>query len=487
MTVERIKSLPYPEKVDSIENIGAYLHRLYTSLNEETTERIEDFDILKLNNVPWVDVQSYNSFSDAVDGIGSEEKYLLISNEQAITANKIVPSNIHVNVLRSGSFTSSNSSKVTFNSYFESGLFRIFKGNLVVEFGAGSISEFHPEWFGNAALAAQFVSYGRNAGNMLVTGLGNTFVGIAAGYATTSGWSLDAFGQQALASNTSGYENVAVGITAMEDNTIGHGNAAFGTSALANNTSGNFNTALGVEALIAATTADNNTAVGASALVLNTTGPNNVAVGGLALGSNLVGANNVAVGLNAGWYSLGSGNTLVGMQAGQGVVNVSTYANNSILGYLAGHDLTTGGYNSFFGTNAGHANSSGQHNSFYGNEAGLSVTTGIRNTIIGSMGGQDLTTGSHNILLGYGINVPAGATSANTLNIGNIIYGTTVDGSGDVISTGNVGIKKENPGSSFAVAGLPAYANNAAAIVGGLTAGDFYRTNADPDPICVVH
>ena len=36
-------------------------------------------------------------------------------------------------------------------------------------------------------------------------------------------------------------------------------------------------------------------------------------------------------------------------------------------------------------------------------------------------------------------------------------------------------------------AGLPVYANNAAAIAGGLTAGAFYRTGANPDPVCVVH
>ena len=34
---------------------------------------------------------------------------------------------------------------------------------------------------------------------------------------------------------------------------------------------------------------------------------------------------------------------------------------------------------------------------------------------------------------------------------------------------------------------LPVYANNAAAILGGLVVGDFYRTGADPDPVCVVH
>ncbi len=34
---------------------------------------------------------------------------------------------------------------------------------------------------------------------------------------------------------------------------------------------------------------------------------------------------------------------------------------------------------------------------------------------------------------------------------------------------------------------LPVYANNAAAVAGGLVAGDFYRTGGDPDPVCVVH
>ena len=34
---------------------------------------------------------------------------------------------------------------------------------------------------------------------------------------------------------------------------------------------------------------------------------------------------------------------------------------------------------------------------------------------------------------------------------------------------------------------LTTYANNAAAISGGLAVGDLYRTNGDPDTVCVVH
>ena len=37
------------------------------------------------------------------------------------------------------------------------------------------------------------------------------------------------------------------------------------------------------------------------------------------------------------------------------------------------------------------------------------------------------------------------------------------------------------------LAGIPAYANNAAAVAGGLAAGTLYRTGGDPDLICIVH
>ena len=54
---------------------------------------------------------------------------------------------------------------------------------------------------------------------------------------------------------------------------------------------------------------------------------------------------------------------------------------------------------------------------------------------------------------------------------------------------GNLGIGTgANPVTSkLQVVGLPVFANNAAALGGGLTAGAFYRTGADPDLICVVH
>lgn len=44
----------------------------------------------------------------------------------------------------------------------------------------------------------------------------------------------------------------------------------------------------------------------------------------------------------------------------------------------------------------------------------------------------------------------------------------------------------QSSGVKFAV-GLPTYANNAAAVAGGLKVGALYRTGGDPDAVSVVH
>jgi hypothetical protein len=55
-------------------------------------------------------------------------------------------------------------------------------------------------------------------------------------------------------------------------------------------------------------------------------------------------------------------------------------------------------------------------------------------------------------------------------------------------STGGVGIGTTTPKSKLDVVGLPNYANNAAALLGGLLAGSFYTlTGSDPRQVCVVY
>jgi hypothetical protein len=55
-----------------------------------------------------------------------------------------------------------------------------------------------------------------------------------------------------------------------------------------------------------------------------------------------------------------------------------------------------------------------------------------------------------------------------------------------ITPSGSIGFGAD-PTSKLQVVGLPVYANNAAAVAAGLTAGAFYRTNGDPDQVCVTH
>jgi len=57
-------------------------------------------------------------------------------------------------------------------------------------------------------------------------------------------------------------------------------------------------------------------------------------------------------------------------------------------------------------------------------------------------------------------------------------------GDGNIINVDSLGFSMMKRGQSI---GLPAYANNAAAVAGGLTSGYLYRTGTNPDVVCVVH
>jgi len=56
-----------------------------------------------------------------------------------------------------------------------------------------------------------------------------------------------------------------------------------------------------------------------------------------------------------------------------------------------------------------------------------------------------------------------------------------------IATSGAMGIGTTTPTSKLQVVGLPTYANNAAAIAGGLTTGAFYQNGADPSVVCVVY
>ena len=184
------------------------------------------------------------------------------------------------------------------------------------------------------------------------------------------------------------------------------------------------------------------------------------------------------------------------------------------LSYTSGSD---GHFNTFVGIGAGNANTTGSSNVASGRDALRSNTTGTNNTVSGVNALRFNTTGTNNTASGYqaGRYIADGATAnetgSNSLFLGEdtraladgqtnqIVIGqgaigigsnSVVLGNDSIVTTalnGNVGIGTTSPKSKLHVVGLPIYANNAAAIAGGLTAGAFYRTGDDPDPVCVVH
>ncbi len=239
------------------------------------------------------------------------------------------------------------------------------------------------------------------------------------------------------ATSTSANNNTAFGYGALTGQNFvgltGNNNNAFGTLALTSNTTGGANIAFGNGALQSNTTGSQNIAIGVTAMNLNTTGSSNLALGGLRL------------------TQTGSYNTALG----EGSLNyaTSTYDNlgvgyNALSASSSGVQIT-GQQNIGLGDNTLYNFTTGSGNLALGYNAGYNLTTGSNNLFLGSSfttSNENVTTGSNNIKIGYNISLPS-ATLNNQLDIGNLIYGTGINGSGTGVSTGNIGIGTTTPGS----------------------------------------
>ena len=173
-------------------------------------------------------------------------------------------------------------------------------------------------------------------------------------------------------------------------------NTSYGENALTANTSGLQNTAFGVNALITNTTGQQNTSVGFGALQL-TTGTGNTALGVAAGQINAGGSFNTYLGYAAGQNgSTAAGNVFVGYGAGQN----SNSQYGVFIGYTAG---TTAGNGSIaIGYNAGPG--TGGHNLSIGQSAGIGMTTGALNMHLGYRSvASGVTTGNYNTLVGSDI------------------------------------------------------------------------------------
>ena len=179
--------------------------------------------------------------------------------------------------------------------------------------------------------------------------------------------------------------------------------------------SANLNVAIGYEAMKAVNTGSQNVAIGYRALLNETTGSTSVAVGANALQNQIGGAGNTGIGNEALTSCTNcNSNTSVGIW--------------SLYSVISGSDNTAIGYRALY------------------------YATGQANIAIGTGAAINLTTGSNNIFIGYSIE-PQDPTASNQLNIGNIIFGNGIDGTGTTLSSGNIGIGVTAPSEKLEVNG----------------------------------
>ena len=95
----------------------------------------------------------------------------------------------------------------------------------------------------------------------------------------------------------------------------------------------------------------------------------------------------------------GDSNTIVGNQAGY---KLTSGSNNTFIGRLAGETVTTGSQNTAVGYNAmGDGTCTGNYNVAMGYEALHNTTSGYENVCIGRDSGHDITSGFHNVSVGH--------------------------------------------------------------------------------------
>ena len=230
--------------------------------------------------------------------------------------------------------------------------------------------------------------------------------------------------------------NIAIGnYLVMNQLTSGDNNIAMGQEALRYNTGGSDNVALGRRAL-RQSTGSGNVGIGYRALSEGGGLSSNVAIGYEAMGSTSGGAtNNAAIGARAGFYNrTGQYNVYLGSGAGE---YVRAQDANVIIGYRA-----------LYGGSTSYAT----RNTVLGYLAGTNVVGADNNILLGYQAGDNIIGGSNNIVLGYDVDT-SDPSATNELVIGNLIYGTGIDGTGTTPSSGNVGIGVASPTAKLHVVG----------------------------------
>ena len=421
----------YSSTSDSLLTDSAWLAALADSIDSDVDSAVLSGDtvlnIYENGKVVSVDISSLKDSSEWIDGslVGLTPGNIYARKALARGDTIVINTNGYLGINESTPISRlhvTNDNDGTLDSVF------VVRNNGNVGIGIATPT-FRLETRGpNGDARINSIRVGRGAGDLT----SNTVVGYQAFGSNTTGTLNVAIGSSALGSNTTGNRNIAVG-AALGNNTTGDFNVGIGDGAMTINTTGGRNIAIGYRSLFSNTQGIGNTSIGYSSMLLADSGSYNTGFGMLTLENNTTGDYNTALGTRASEENV-------------------TGQDNTAIGSLASQDNITGSYNTSLGYAALRNNDSSDYNVGVGYEALLSLLKGNNNIALGALAGDNLTNGIQNIIIGSNIDFP-NANDSNQLNIGNIIYGTGIDGSANIVSTGNIGIGTQIPTQKLDVNG----------------------------------
>lgn len=151
---------------------------------------------------------------------------------------------------------------------------------------------------------------------------------------------------------------------------------------------------------------------------------------------------------------------------------------NVAVGYASLFSTTTGGSNTGIGSYSLQYNTGGGANTSIGFGALRNQTTGNFNVAIGHSAGEIVANSANNTICGSSIFLGTLSKALDNNQNNQIVIGFNATGAGSNTATlGNTSIVKTVLRGKINAAGMPVYADNAAAIAGGLEVGDEYRTS----------